>query len=267
MRFGLTRLRPMRPRDVEQLVLLVDVQVEGGAGQSVGPGGGVRTSWAPSCRPAASGRRVGSAPAPPARRVGHLLARPYPLHHRDTVGHAAHRLRGGVGADGLVVLAPAAHAEADGEPAAAEHVAGGQRLRQHHRVVQLRDEDGGHQLHPIRPRRQRPEQRQALRIVERHPLAPAQRRERPTVDQARPCLQRRRVEVRLHHRQGHPDMHVGDSGTPRGSGAQNDLTVRQRAGSLDARTGPGAGAANNPPPSPPRNVRNATRHQVPSSAT
>ncbi len=42
---------------------------------------------------------------------GDLLARPDPLHHRDAVGHVAHRLGRGIRAHGLVVLVPAAHAE------------------------------------------------------------------------------------------------------------------------------------------------------------
>ena len=40
MRLGLTGLRPRRPRDVEQLVLLVDVEVKRGARHPVGPRGG-----------------------------------------------------------------------------------------------------------------------------------------------------------------------------------------------------------------------------------
>ena len=56
-----------------------------------------------------------------------------------------------VGADRAVVLVPAADAETDGQPPAAEHVAGGKRFREHHRIVQLRDDHRGDQAHPIGP--------------------------------------------------------------------------------------------------------------------
>ena len=93
--------------------------------------------------------------------LGHLLAGPDPLHHRDAFGDAPHRLGRRVGADGVVVLVPATHADTDGQPATAEHVARRELLGQQNRVVQLWDHHHGHQSHPIGPRRQRAEQRQA----------------------------------------------------------------------------------------------------------
>ena len=170
---------------------LVDVEIERRAGQPVGPPGGA------AHRLRSDGPDQQRRPAGLHRRrtdredgVGDLLACPDPLHHRHAVGHAPHRLRGRVRADRPVVLVPAADAQTDGQPAAAEHVAGGQRLGQHHGIVQLRHHHRRHQPHPIGPRGQRAEQREGVRIVERDPLAPAQRRERPVVDHPRPRLQR-----------------------------------------------------------------------------
>ena len=121
-------------------------------------------------------------------RFGDLLPRPDSLHHRDALGHAAHRLGRGIRADGVVVLVAAADTEPDRQPTSADHIAGSELLGKHHRGMQpLRHHhDRRHQSHPIGPRRQRTEQRQALGIVERDPLAPAQRRERAAVDQRGP---------------------------------------------------------------------------------
>ena len=66
------------------------------------------------------------------------------------------------------------HADTDGESATAEHVAGGQRLGEQNRVVQLRHDHGGDQRNPMRPGRQRSEQRQRLGITEGDALAPTQ---------------------------------------------------------------------------------------------
>ena len=146
-------------------------------------------------------------------RLGDVLAGPHPFHDGDSLGHAAHRLCRRIRAHRPVILDPAADPEAHGQPSPAQHVARRQRLGQHHRVVQLRHHHRRHQPDPIRPRGQRTEQRQRLRVVEGHPLAPAQRRERTVVDRTRPIPQHTGVQVRLHDRHGHRYPHDRDSGT------------------------------------------------------
>ena len=145
-------------------------------------------------------------------RLGDLLAGPHSFHDRHPLGHATHGLRRRIRADGLVVLDPAADAEAHGQPPAAQHVPGRQCLGQHDRVVQLRHDHRRHQPHPIRPGRQRAHQRQRFRVVEGHPLAPTQRRERAVVDRAGPVPQHGRIQLRLHDRHGHRYLHDRDSG-------------------------------------------------------
>jgi hypothetical protein len=91
-----------------------------------------------------------------------------------------------------------------------------QRLGQHDRVVQLRNDHRRHQPHPIGPRGQRAHQRQCLRVVEGHALAPTQRRERAVVDHMGPLPQHGGIQVRLHDRHGHRYLHDGDSGMQTG---------------------------------------------------
>lgn len=74
----------------------------------------------------------------------------------------------------MVILVPAAHPDADRQPAAAEHVARRQTFGEHDRVVQLRHDDGRQQPHPVGPGGQRAQQRQVVRVVECDALAPAQ---------------------------------------------------------------------------------------------
>src|SRR5690606_32440757 len=106
-----------------------------------------------------------------------------------------------------VVLLTTADAQADREPSPGEQVTGGDRLREEDRVVQLRDQHGRDDLYPGRPRRDRAEKRECLGVVEHDPLAEGDRRPRPLVDRPRPRLEDVGVERRLHHRQGHPDVH------------------------------------------------------------
>ena len=100
-------------RDVEQLVLLVDVEVHRDAGQAVGP----RRRAAHGFRADSADQQLRTARADRRRtdrehRFGDLLARPHPFHDLDAFGHLAHGLRLGVRADGEVVLVPAADADA-----------------------------------------------------------------------------------------------------------------------------------------------------------
>ena len=115
-----------------------------------------------------------------------------------------------------------ADSDADGQPPATEQVTGRERLGQHHGIVQLGNHHGGHQRYPLGPAGQRTQQRQRVRVGESDPLAPAQRRERSQVDRLGPLLEDLRVDIRFHHRQGHPNLHDRDSGME-GTGVRADL--------------------------------------------
>ena len=194
-------------------------------------------------------------------RFGDLLPRPHPSHDINPLRHITHGLRRGVGSDGEVVLLAATHPDADGEPATAEHVTGGQRFGQQDRVVQLRHHHRRDQRDPMRPRRQRPQQCQRFGIAEGDAFTPAQRRERTLVDCLRPPPQDVRIEIGFHHGHAHANLHARDCGTPHtASGAPWGYC----AGSLRARTGPAAfGGASRFPRRLPRAVRTVTNIQVP----
>ena len=123
----LAGLRPGDAADLEQFVLFSDVEIQCDAGQTVGPRCGTaqrlgsdradQQSRSPGVHRCRTNRQ---------HRFGDLLPRPHPFHDLDPLCHLAHGLRRRVRADGQIVLLTAAHPDADGEPAAAEHVAGGQ---------------------------------------------------------------------------------------------------------------------------------------------
>ena len=127
MGFRLAGLRPGGAADLEQFVLFGNVEIQCDAGQTVGPRRGTaqrlgsdgadQQSGPPGVHRHRANRQHG---------FGDLLPRPDPFHDLDPLCHLAHGLRRRIRADGQIVLLTAAHPDADGEPAAAEHVAGGQ---------------------------------------------------------------------------------------------------------------------------------------------
>ena len=171
----LAGLRPGGAADLEQLVLFGDVEVQRDAGQAVGPRRGAAQRLGPDGADQQSrSALVDRGWADRNNGFGDLLPLPHPFHDVHPLCHLAHGLRRRVRADGQVVLVPTAHPDADGEPAAAEHIAGGQRFGQQHRVVQLGHHHRGDQRDPLRPGRQGPEECQRLGIAEGDALAPAQ---------------------------------------------------------------------------------------------
>ena len=186
----------------------------------------LRTVFGPTVPTSSLGppRRTGAG-ADRQHGIGDLLPRPDPAHDLDAFGHAAHGLGLQVGAHRLVVLVAAADTDADREPTTRKHVAGGQRLGAHHRVMQLGHDHRRHQLDPVGPRRQCTEQRQAVRVVEGDAFTPAQRRERSVIDGRGPRPQHGRVQIRFHHRHRHPYLHVRDSGTRPAAGSPSSRSA------------------------------------------
>ena len=110
-------------------------------------------------------------------------------------------------AGGYIVFSTSTDSKADREQPAAQHVAGRQTFRQHHRVVKLCDDNRSLQLYAFCPCRASAEQRHDLRVVKRHPLSKAQRAERAFVHGTRPCLQHDAIHMGLHQWQSHTYLH------------------------------------------------------------
>lgn len=187
VRGSLSRPPPSGTPDLEELILLGGVEIEGDAGQPaaqpaawrrvLGPDGADQQPWAtPPERPRPHRQH----------RVGDL-PRPHLPHHGDLPGHLTHGLQGRVRPGSKVVLAAPADTDADGQASAAE----GHRwpaICQQHRIMQLRHHHGGDQRYPVGPGGQRAEQRQRLGVSKAIRSAEAQRRERAVIDGAGPGL-------------------------------------------------------------------------------